>query len=265
MLLGAVVDVALDPAPFRVLRRHQAQPRGPDLLQPGQQLLPQPGVLEHQADLGGQVREQPVLGRRERFPRPLRHRQRPQDLALVAHRQDPVGGRVGRHVGSGGPGRWQRRCVRRPGGTIVEDLTALQPDIGPGGRGALGQDPGHPRQQVLGGVGPRHPPGEVGEDLVGGGPAAIDQPVGQALDPCPHRLESDRHHRRGGDRQSQARPRAALRQRPEADHDRHVHTGDEHGERPVDEGLVDDDVDVVEVVAEDRDADGDRDQRDRVR
>jgi hypothetical protein len=43
-----------------------------------------------------------------------------------------------------------------------------------------------------------------------------------------------------------------LRERPEADHDRHVHAGDEHGQRPVDQGLVDDDVDVVEVVPEDR-------------
>ena len=54
-----------------------------------------------------------------------------------------------------------------------------------------------------------------------------------------------------------------LRERPDAHHNRHVHAGDEHGQRPVDEGLVDDEIDVVQVVPEDGDAYGHRDQGDR--
>ena len=54
-----------------------------------------------------------------------------------------------------------------------------------------------------------------------------------------------------------------LEQGADSHHDRHVHAGDERGQRPVNQRFVDHQVDVVEVVAEDGHTDGDRDGSDR--
>ena len=49
-----------------------------------------------------------------------------------------------------------------------------------------------------------------------------------------------------------------LQQEAQADHEPDVRRGEQHGERAVDQGPVDDDVDVVEPVPQDRGADGKR-------
>ena len=87
--------------------------------------------------------------------------------------------------------------------------------------------------------------------------------VRQALHPLTDRLKRHRDHRGGQDRQDEAGPCPLLQQGPDSHHDRHVHAGDERGQRPVNQRLVDHQVDVVEVVAEDGHTDGDRDGSDR--
>ena len=57
LLLGAVVDVALDPSPLGILRGDQAPPRRPQVREPGRQLLPEPDVAQHEPDLRGEVKQ----------------------------------------------------------------------------------------------------------------------------------------------------------------------------------------------------------------
>jgi hypothetical protein len=71
LLLGAVVDVALDSAPLVVLRGDDPQPGGLQLGQPGAELLGEADVAQQQAGLGRQVGHELALGRRERFARPF--------------------------------------------------------------------------------------------------------------------------------------------------------------------------------------------------
>jgi hypothetical protein len=63
-----------------------------------------------------------------------------------------------------------------------------------------------------------------------------------------------RHHRRCQRRQQ----RAALvaGQRPHTDDQAGVDSGDEHGQRAVQDGFAEHDVDVIEPVLQDRDGDG---------
>jgi hypothetical protein len=65
LLLHAVVDVSFDPAAFLVLGRHKPLPGRPDFLGALQQLLGQPEVAQHQADMSSQVADHPVLLRRQ--------------------------------------------------------------------------------------------------------------------------------------------------------------------------------------------------------
>jgi hypothetical protein len=77
------------------------------------------------------------------------------------------------------------------------------------------------------------------------------------LCPLAKRLERDGNHRRGQGGQKQAA--LAAGQSPDTSHDRRIDSRDGNGERPEHHRLVDDDVDVVQAVAEDCYADGDRD------
>ena len=184
------------------------QPRGLQLGQPGAELLGQADVAQQQAGLGREVAHELALDRREILPRPFGHRQRAERFALVVNKRDPVGpGDRGRPAaGEPDPGRWL--ALRGPAGPGGQLGAVFQPHHRTVGAGTLGQDPGHPREHVLGGVGPAHPPGELAERLIRGGPLAEHQPVGQPLHPFPDRLERHRHHRGGQDGQAQVRPRA---------------------------------------------------------
>ena len=96
VLLGAVVQVALQPAPLRVAAGHDAGARLAQRLGLGAQLVEralqgrvQLRVVEREADLAGQVGEHAVVLVGEAVPgrRPLDHDQ-PEQLAGVAHRGD---------------------------------------------------------------------------------------------------------------------------------------------------------------------------------
>ena len=88
--------------------------------------------------------------------------------------------------------------------------------------------------------------------------------VGEPLYALADRLKGHRHHRRGQDREAQVRLRRPLAdRRSDADHDGHVHRGDERGQGAEHHRLVDNDVDVVEPVLQDRDADRQRHEHER--
>ena len=84
VLLGAVVEVALQPPALLVLRRDQALARCAQVLQPRQQLGGEAHVLEHQPGLVGKVVEQLLLDRGQRLALALGDREGAQQLALVA-------------------------------------------------------------------------------------------------------------------------------------------------------------------------------------
>ena len=131
----------------------------------------------------------------------------------------------------------------------------MQPHLRVLGRDPLSQDPAHPGEHVVVLVGLAHPPRELGEDLVGRCALAVDDPVREALGPGADRLERDRDDRGRGDRQRQVLRVAGSDDRADPDDDRHVHHGDERGERSVEQRLADDDVEVVQVEPQDRDRD----------
>ena len=214
LLLCAVVDVALDPPPLVVGGGDDPQPRGLQFGQPGAELPGQADVVQQQAGLGREVGHELALDRREILPRPFGQRQRAERFALVVNKRDPAGpGDRGRPAaGEPDPGRWL--ALRGPAGPGGKLGAVLQPHHRTVSAGTLGQDPGHPRERVLGGVGPPHPAGELAERLIRGGPLAEHQPVGQPLHPLPDRLERHRHHRGRQDRTgpgSAASPQARNR------------------------------------------------------
>ena len=76
LLLGAVVNIALDSPPLVVGGGHDPQARGLQLGQPRAELLGQPDVAQDQTRLGREIGHQLALDRGEIFPRPFGRRQR---------------------------------------------------------------------------------------------------------------------------------------------------------------------------------------------
>ena len=94
MLLGAVMEVALEAASLGVLGLDETLSRGLELLGPDQQLRAtvvelgsEPDPPQHQAGLGGQPGEQPFLDEGEGQAGTLLQPEHAQQLAAVAHRQ----------------------------------------------------------------------------------------------------------------------------------------------------------------------------------
>ena len=114
----------------------------------------------------------------------------------------------------------------------------------------------HPREHIFGRKRPAHSVAEPGKDLVRFGAAAEHQPVGKARGPPPHGLEERGDDAGGDDRQHQG---VAAHHAAESRHDPRVHEGHEPGQQRVDEGLADHEVQVVQVVLQDRHAARDRD------
>ena len=210
MLLGAVVNIALDSPPLVVGGGHDPQPGGLQLGQPRAELLGQPDVAQDQTRLGREIGHQLALNRGETFPRPFGRRQRAERFPLVVDEGDPVGPGDRRHlaVAQGRPPR--RPGVSRPAGTRHKLGAIFQPHRRAVGTRAFSKDPGHPGKNVFGGVGTAHPPGELAQRLIRRGPLAEHQPVGQVLHPFPDRLEGHRHHRGRQYRQAQVGPRAGV-------------------------------------------------------
>jgi hypothetical protein len=88
----------------------------------------------------------------------------------------------------------------------------------------------------------------------------VEQPVHAPLQSHPQRLEPDRDQPGGHQRDRQLGPLA--QQRPQPAHDRHIPAHHRDREQSVHHGPVDQPVDVVQVVAQDRDPDRDVDGQD---
>ena len=169
----------------------------------------------------------------------------------MAHGDDRVGERFDRQVR-------QRGRVLGPGRVRAQHGSAREPYVGACRTGPLREDPRHPRQQILRRVRAAESVGELRQHLVWGRSLPVDEMVGEALHPLAHGLEGDRHDAGRQDRERDVRLSAPADERSDPNHDRDIDTGDERGERTVDDGLVEDDVDVVQAVPQDRDADRDR-------
>jgi len=249
------VDVAFEPPALLVLRGDDPLAGRGQLVELHQHLLGEPDVPKDQAGLGREVGGELVLGRRQPFAADLQQRERAKELAAVVHGvrgrriveiriqavrdRDRPGTRAG-----GRPGR--------PGGLAPKLAAHPKPHTRAGRTRPLGQDPRHAGKQVLVRVRAGHARGELGQDLVGCGALPVDQAVGEPLDPRSDRLEGHRHHPGGQDRQPDVWVRTLPHGMADADHDPHVHGGDEPGQRRVHDRLVEDDVDVVEAVFHDR-------------
>ena len=245
LLLRPVVDVAFQPAALLVLGRDQPLSRRTEILD-------QPEVLQDQSGLRGEVAQQPVLFGQDLLVRRLRDGERPEQIPPVAD------GDGGVHVGEhrepvlAGRDRRSRLCGHGPRGGGAHLVVDAQPHGGVGRARPLGQQPRHPRQDVLAAVRLADVFGESRQDLVRRGALAVDHAVRGPLGAVPRRLERDRD---DGRRHQREELRGAD-ERADHDDDRHVHDRDERAEDPVDDRLADDDIDVVEPVFQDRDADG---------
>lgn len=99
LLLGTIVEVALEATPLVVLGTDQALSGGPQLLHVVQQLGGETDVAQHQAGLGGNVRDELVLCGRDGLASRLGHGEGAQQLAVVGDGGGPIGaGEVGKAV-----------------------------------------------------------------------------------------------------------------------------------------------------------------------
>ena len=192
------------------------------------ELRAQPGPAQDRTCLPGQPLEQAFLDRRERAVLVLLDDQYAEDLAAVPHLARPPAGhlvldrvsRVSRGALAGGLG-WPGRCQSRP---VADD----EPDLRPLGAGALGQHPGHPRRQLLGGVAARHRLGEAAQHVVRRGDTAVHRPGRERLQPGLDGFERQRDDGRRQHREGHARRRGVTDQHATAEHDHDVHQHDEH-------------------------------------
>ena len=242
LLLGAVVDVALQPPALLVLRSD-------DPLPGRAQLLDQPHVPEHQARLRREIIHQPPLGRIHRIVRGHRDGQRPEELALVEDFDRGVGGRERRESFASKADRGRRvdfrgRDPRRP-----EFGAHVEPDHRLACTHRVDQDPRHPRQHILGGVGPGDASRELGEDLVRRRAPPVYDPVGD-----PPRQPDDRPEEEPDRDRAQDREGVGLDERLPHKDGEHEEDRDQHERHDrVQDGFLHDEVELVQAVAEDRD------------
>ena len=141
----------------------------------------------------GEIGDQLLVRRRDGIARRLADRERAQQLARLHDRVHAIDAldRGDRPV--------RQRDRRRPVDVVGpgRDVSQLpvdgQPHVGALGADALAQDPRHPRQHVLVGVGPADAFGELRQHLVRRRALAVDDAVGEPREPRARRLERERH------------------------------------------------------------------------
>ena len=211
VLLGAVVDVALQEPALVVLGVDQPLARAAQLLGAGRQLLEpllelgaQPRAAQHQAGLGGQPGEQPFLDRRQRHLVALLDDEHAEQLSAVPHREGP-GGRVavrspavaavlvrpvGSRVASGG--QVAASVGRSPTTSQTCDHSAPVPSASTRAIRAGSSSAG---------VAAGHGPGEPPQHVVRRGLAAVHGARRDRLEPGLDPVEGQRHHGGGEDRE----------------------------------------------------------------
>ena len=132
LLLGAVVQVALEAPPFLVLGRDQPLARGPQLFQAVEQLGGEAHVAQHQPGLGAHVVQQLVLGGRQLLVARLDHGEGAEQFLVVAdrHHRAGRGDHRERRSSRARPTPGGRRCPR-----------ATMPPARPGRRGRATRRP----------------------------------------------------------------------------------------------------------------------------
>ena len=225
------MEVPAQPPPFLLARGHQPLPGA-------LQLLRQQHRMQRHRHRSGQDLEDPPVGHPERPLSSPQPDQQHADLLALVLQGDRLGGGAGLterghlHVGDAEAGRWQ------PQG-LAHRLQHPGEDV-PVGRAARSvpetlAEPDHGLHRVM--------------------PFAVEQPVDPALQPVPGRREPDSDDR--GCHQAAPQPDPLLQQPlGELDH-RDVHGHATGGQQPIHHRAVDQPVDVVQAVAQDRDPDGD--------
>ena len=245
LLLGAVVDVALEPASLAVLCGDEALLRRLQLVEAATQLPGQPLVPQHEARLRGEVAHELLPVRIDRVVG--RHgapRARRATLLGAAPRRTKSSSRAGASEG-------QVATVRSSSPSASRTSARSAPTPSP-------EHPGGAGQHVLRRVRARELTAERRHHLVGRGSLAEDEPVREMAGSRPHGLEDQRDDGRR-DRGEQRAPFRAG-DRADARHHRRVDERDARGHDREHDGLADHEVDVVEAVAQDRDADRDGDR-----
>ena len=218
---------------------------------------------ETESGLRGQVGDQLLAGGGERLPRRDGHSQRPQQLVFMFDRERPTArlrlqyrlfqvAAVERD--------WPGKRAGGPTGLRLQQLAEPQPHDHHLRARRLDDQPCHLLQGVIGG-GPGHASRKLRKDLVGAGSLAVDEAVGEPSTAFADRLEGDCNHSRGDDREEQILISAGANKRAYPDDDRQVHHGDEHSEQAIDQGPANQQVNVVQSVTQDGDADSDRDAK----
>ena len=133
-----------------------------------------------------------------------------------------------------------------------------EPDVGQGEGVSERRD--HRLRELIGRDGVLQPPTECCHGRIGIMPLSPSEPVYDTLQAGAQRPDEHRHHRRG--RAPVVPSRRALEHRADHHHGHHVEPDHQHRQRAVDERAVDDDVDVEQAVAQDREPGGRQRYRD---
>ena len=235
LLLRPVVQVPFELAALLVLGGYQALARRSEVLD-------QLHVAEYEPRLGCEVPDQALLRRVHRVARRHRDRESAEQLIAVADRNEGLTVDVGQLLASERDG-FPAGQLRGPPSLGAELAADPEPHPGTGGAGPLAEDARHPRQHVLGRIGLADALGELAQDLVRSRALAVHDALGDPA--ADERERPDREagddaddHVRGVDLVEQRRS-SEQRDRAEPDAD------DQEREDERDEGLLDDDVDIL--------------------
>jgi hypothetical protein len=135
VLLGAVVEVAFEPAPLAVLSGDESLPGGAEIVESSLEVGAETDVLEDEAGLMREVVHELDLDRCERLAASLGDGECAEDIALVTHEHDAIGVRDARYSGSVelhrrvGAGVSGNAAARRSAEPLRNHTSAISADV----------------------------------------------------------------------------------------------------------------------------------------